>query len=149
MNRLRAIRTFAALPMARKRLALAAVVRLVQASLATRLLPIRWVSRHYGRLRDQGFEVPLHDRVEEARAIGRMVETVAARMPGRPACLPQAVAVKWMLDRRGITSALIIGARPARRADGSLDAHAWVRIGHRIVIGGSRSKTYQVLSVFA
>ncbi len=38
-------------------------------------------------------------------------------------CLPQSVAISWMLTRRGITCEFVIGAQPK---EGQLDAHAWV-----------------------
>lgn len=38
-------------------------------------------------------------------------------------CLPQSVAICWMLVRRGQSCQLVIGARPT---EGQLDAHAWV-----------------------
>ena len=38
-------------------------------------------------------------------------------------CLPQSVAISWMLARRGIACEFVIGARPK---EGQLDAHAWV-----------------------
>lgn len=39
------------------------------------------------------------------------------------ACLPQSIALAWMLARRGQPCTLLIGARPE---GGTLAAHAWV-----------------------
>ena len=51
--------------------------------------------------------------------------TRAARhVPFRAVCLPQAIAAKAMLRRRGINSVLHFGV--AKRSDQSLDAHAWL-----------------------
>ncbi len=69
-----------------------------------------------------------------AIAAVRQAVTVAARtVPWNAVCLPQAMASKAMLARRGQGSALHIGAgRSDRRA---LTAHAWLVAGGEVVIG--------------
>ena len=62
---------------------------------------------------------------ETGRALGRLVNAVAWRLPGRPACLTRSVTLWWLLRRRGIDSEIRIGVR---RADGRLEAHAWVEL---------------------
>jgi hypothetical protein len=64
----------------------------------------------------------------------RQAVTVAARnVPWNAVCLPQAMAAKAMLARRGQGSALHLGA--AKAASGGLTAHAWLVAGGEIVIG--------------
>lgn len=65
------------------------------------------------------------------RRVGQMVTRVAALLPWHPTCLPQALATRWMLRRRQVPSALHLGLADAR----SLDAHAWVTVGPRTVVG--------------
>ncbi|MGB0387104.1 MAG: lasso peptide biosynthesis B2 protein [Ardenticatenaceae bacterium] len=55
--------------------------------------------------------------------IVRAVQRAAHLHPIPMLCLPQSVALSWMLARRGLTCELVIGARPK---EGTLDAHAWV-----------------------
>lgn len=47
-------------------------------------------------------------------------------------CLPQALAAQAMLRRRGIASRLCFGVA---REGKMLAAHAWIEIGHKIIIG--------------
>jgi hypothetical protein len=63
----------------------------------------------------------------------RQAVTVAARnVPWNAVCLPQAMAAKAMLARRGQGSALHLGAA---MAGGRLSAHAWLVAGGEIVVG--------------
>ena len=68
------------------------------------------------------------------------IPRAAARVPWRATCLVQALAAKRWLNRMGIASHLKLGARQGK--DRSLDAHAWLEIGGRIVVGGD-SADYQ------
>ena len=63
--------------------------------------------------------------------VGRMVERVAAILPWHPVCLPQALATQWMLRRRGVPSVLHLGVADVV----TMDAHAWVTVGRRKVVG--------------
>jgi hypothetical protein len=61
------------------------------------------------------------------------VAAAARRIPFAT-CLSQALAVQFLLARRGIESTLWLGAR--RTEVGRFSAHAWVQCGGRFVIGG-------------
>ena len=67
----------------------------------------------------------------------------AARLVPAATCLPQALAVIWMLAARGHTAALRIGVK--RGTAGELLAHAWVEHEDRIIIGNHGVKQYAVL----
>jgi len=66
----------------------------------------------------------------EAARLWRLAAAVARRLPRRPTCLAQALAVGWMLRRRGIATRLRFGVR---RADGVFTAHAWLEWDGRTV----------------
>jgi hypothetical protein len=59
-----------------------------------------------------------------AREVSWAVTRGAAHVPFRAVCLPQAMAARIMLKRRGVASAMHFGA--GRGADKPLDAHAWL-----------------------
>jgi transglutaminase superfamily protein len=61
--------------------------------------------------------------VAAARDIGWAVSCAARHVPFEAVCLPQAIAAKKMLARRGVKSVLHFGVA---RGEDSLDAHAWV-----------------------
>lgn len=66
-------------------------------------------------------------------AVRRAVVVAARNVPWNAACLPQAIAAKAMLARRGQGSALHLGAGMAD--GGGLMAHAWLIAGGEIVVG--------------
>jgi hypothetical protein len=66
------------------------------------------------------------------RAVRQAVTVAARNVPWNAVCLPQAMAAKAMLARRGQGSALHLGAAVA---DGGLNAHAWLVAGGEIVVG--------------
>ena len=53
----------------------------------------------------------------------RMVSIAARHGPWRPACLPTALTLQWLLARRGMSTVLRLGVR---RAGAGIEAHAWV-----------------------
>ena len=54
-------------------------------------------------------------------------------LPNRP-CLPQALVVQFLLQRKGYPTTLHIGV--AKDPGGGLMAHAWVEDAGRVLIGG-------------
>ena len=81
------------------------------------------------------------------RRVARIVRRVAPHVPFPAVCLPQAMALQWMLRRRGVASRLFFGAR--RKAQGAgLDFHAWLTVGGECVIGAGEVETYAPLPPF-
>lgn len=69
-----------------------------------------------------------------SRACTQAVERAALRLPGS-LCLPQAMALQWMLRRRAQTSTIVLGAA-AGQDRGSVDRlHAWVEQDGTILLG--------------
>jgi hypothetical protein len=66
-------------------------------------------------------------------AVRQAVIVAARNVPWNAVCLPQAMAAKAMLARRGQGSTLYLGA--ARAESGGLTAHAWLVADGEIVVG--------------
>jgi hypothetical protein len=60
---------------------------------------------------------------ETAERVARLVSIAANHGPYRATCLPQSLALWWLLRRRGIAAYLRIGVR---KEQGEFQAHAWV-----------------------
>jgi hypothetical protein len=90
-------------------------------------VPFGRIARWLLRSPDTG----LHDAAT-VLAVGEAVTIAARNVPWNAVCLPQAMAAKAMLARRGQGSTLHLGA--ARASDG-LTAHAWLVAGGEIVVG--------------
>lgn len=82
------------------------------------------------------------DRLREAKRVGYVIGAGAARLPWHPNCLPQALAAHRMLRRRGIPSRLHLGVAAGR------EAHAWVTVGDRAVIGAAGRERFVPLAAF-
>ena len=61
---------------------------------------------------------------EIALEVGWAVTRASRHVPFEAVCLPQAIAARVMLTRRGVVSVMHFGARTGR--DKPLDAHAWL-----------------------
>ena len=72
---------------------------------------------------------------------------VAGHVPFPAVCLPQAMALQWMLRRRGVSSRLVFGTR-RKAQDSGLDFHAWLTVGGECVIGAGEVETYAALPPF-
>ena len=79
----------------------------------------------------------LADQAQDLRArhLARHVERAAGRLPGTSKCLPQAMALSWMLRRLHIPHRVALMARPASARGGVDDLHAMVRCGDAIILG--------------
>jgi hypothetical protein len=71
------------------------------------------------------------------------ISRMAARVPWRSDCLVQALAGQRWLARLGIPSEIVVGT--AKLANGQFDAHAWLRHGDRVVLGGDISRFQPLL----
>ncbi len=125
------LRRFARLDGARRALLIEAAAWLLLARLALLLVPFRRLARGLGTFVPptdsrgaQGQPYTPHEYVLLAHDIGWAVTRAARHVPFRAVCLPQAMAARIMLNRRGVASAMHFGA--ARGKDKPLDAHAWL-----------------------
>ena len=117
------------------------------------VVPFPRLARHLGT-----FVPPTDVRVFQARSGGapeqvRLVSEVAwavtraARVvPFRAVCLPQAMAARIMLARRGIGSILHFGAAKGR--DKPLDTHAWLDAAGVEVTGYPVAGTFTEIACF-
>lgn len=114
---------------------------------AVHLLPFRWIAPRLGRQMD----APLDETItgEQARfahQIGWAIQTFARFFPWDVKCLGQAVAGKWMLQRRRMPSTLYLGVD--RGEETWLDAHAWLRFGQEILTGEPGHERFKVIAAF-
>jgi hypothetical protein len=66
------------------------------------------------------------------KRVGTAVERVSRALPWRPACLPQAIATRAMLRRRGVSCESHLGVTESN----PVTAHAWITVGGTVVQGG-------------
>jgi hypothetical protein len=126
---------------------LEAVVELARASLALRLASPQRTAGLLGRLDGAGtgaVEPVRREQLLEAGIVGSVVARDARRLPWHPTCLRQALAVQRMLRRRGIPARLHLGVASIAE----VEAHAWVTVGDRVVIGARERERFTPLGAF-
>ncbi len=107
---------------------------LLEAALFLGLARLMLLTVPFGRIApwlQRSPDSPPHDP-RTVLAVGEAVTIAARNVPWNAVCLPQAMAAKAMLARRGQGSALHLGA--AKVSD-RLTAHAWLVAGGQIVVG--------------
>ena len=137
----RKLSTFLRMRCADRFLVCEAIVTLALARLIVLTVPFRlmapWLSR-----------APQTDACDAALVLRvRKAVTAAARnVPWNAVCLPQAIAAKAMLARRGCGSSIYLGAN--LNAQGKLTAHAWLVAGGTVVVGAAGIRRVTSLARF-
>jgi hypothetical protein len=126
-DRLRRIRSalFGALPVV-------ATVRL-----ALWIVPFRTTRRFVGSISPHGSAAAPDP--SEVRRLVRAVRA-ASRLVPQATCLTQAIALHYLLARRGRAARIHIGVR--RAESGGFESHAWVELDGVVVIGGGDLSTF-------
>jgi hypothetical protein len=111
-----------------------AMALLLTAKFLIHVVPLGWWRRSLGEVRNS---VSIPKDADTPTPVVTAVNRAALRLPGEYVCLPRAMAVQWMLRRRGISASLVFGIA-ADQQHGALHAlHAWVESGGTTIIGGS------------
>jgi hypothetical protein len=127
----RRLRRLARIDGRQRGLLIEAAVWLLLARLALLAIPFPTLARRLGafvpptdaRVTLAGRDASTRD-AQLAVEIGWATVRAARHVPFRAVCLPQAMAARIMLRRRGVASVLHFGA--ARGTDRPIDAHAWL-----------------------
>ncbi|MDI5934186.1 lasso peptide biosynthesis B2 protein [Halomonas sp. LN1S58] len=114
-----------------------AAMQLLLAWLVVRVVPFRWWSHWLGD--SISGEADPQDAIDDQRArdISWAVTAINRAVGGRYTCLMLAVAAQRMLDRRHISSSLVLGTFTEYGEDRCpiMTAHAWLRVGRQVVLG--------------
>lgn len=140
------LRNFLALPAAERMATLEAAAALTMASAMLSVLPFHRVANWLGGTDEAAAHIPANPDV--LKNVGTAVIRAARHLPWRPLCLPQAMAARVMLRRRGIASTLHFGMNVASDSRQML-AHAWLTVGETGVIGQPDDDDFAVLARFS
>lgn len=77
----------------------------------------------------------------EVRDLIAAIDRASRYVPGAT-CLPRAIALTWMLRRRGVAAAVRLGARSR---NGAFTAHAWVEFAGRVLNDPEIAQEYEPL----
>ena len=144
-------RVLLALPMEEK----AWVVLLFLASLLAKsallVLPLRYffplLGSHHRNDRITVAVAP--ETISRARRMGSLMQQISGKAIWETRCLPQAISVKWLLNRYRIPAVFYLGARIDADSGERMKAHAWVQVDDTVIVGGPQHIDYQVVATFA
>lgn len=84
-----------------------------------------------------------NERAVDLARLSWAIGAVGARAPWRADCLVQAMAAAHWLGRHGVRWAFYLGVAPA---EGTIAAHAWLRVGDTMVTGGDGAAFTQLVA---
>lgn len=138
--------TFLKKPPADRVLYLEATFWLAISRLAILILPFKWIAPFLGTHMAQTDTRDDPAQKETTTRVCRTIGTMSRHLPWECKCLAQAISGKRMLRRRHIHSTLYLGV--AKKQNGDLNAHAWLRTGDTVVLGGGGLERFAVVSTF-
>jgi len=134
---------------ARRGLLIEAVLWLAIAKLALFVVPFSKLARRMGTIVPP-IPAPADDTSSEhadiAREVGWAVTRAARHAPFTAVCLPQAMAARLMLHRRGVSSVLHFGASTGGQKP--LEAHAWLDAAGVEVTGYPVARRFTEIACF-
>jgi len=151
LRNLRARRVrFACVNTGQKLLLLEAAFWLLVSKLAVKLVPFRYWSRFLGAKAAADLLEDTPHCPDISHEVSQAIFHVNCVFRGRFTCLMQATAGKALLNRRGIPNTLVLGARTVRGESGELriEAHAWLKCGIAILLGGEAHDQFTVVAQF-
>lgn len=83
--------------------------------------------------KESSFEIS-EEGLEIAKQVRRLVLQVCYHTPWESKCLVQAILSAHLLKRKGMESTLYLGV--SKNVEGDMQAHAWLRVGETIIMGG-------------
>jgi len=147
VKNMRTVTKFFKKPLSDKALYLETTFWLGVSRLAILILPFRWIAPFLGRHMASSDENDENGERQTVISVARAILTMSRHLPWESKCLVQAISGKMMLGRRQIPSTLYLGV--AKEENGDLNAHAWLRAGDIILLGGGGLDRFTVVSTFA
>ena len=117
---------------------------------ATLLLPFNQLAKLLGH-HSQNVQLSSLATEEEylrASRIGRITEITSRYTPWKSKCLVQAIMARTLLGYYGIPYVFHFGAHITGDSKESMKAHAWVKVGPRIITGRKGHKSYGIVATY-
>ena len=136
------LRTMSAMPAAEWIGFFEATACVIWARLLVAMVPLRhWRNQIADGVEARGDPPTLSETERDAvRLVARSIGRAVRNAPVSLVCLPQALAARWMLRRRGVATQLYIGTK--RAAEENREFHAWLKAGRTWVTGHCEEQDY-------
>lgn len=117
-----------------------------RARLVLWLLPFPALERYLGRKGSHSTEAVSKAHYRLAWRVSGAIDTISPYTPFKATCLVQALAAKWLLDRRSVPNTLYLGVH---KLGAGFGAHAWLNVGFETVTGGLTSEANAVVGRYS
>lgn len=124
-----------------------ALTAVIAARIGLWLLPFRWLVRDRYKTSAPDRRDVILTPVTQSRVrwVLRGLDRAVRLLPGQSTCLARALAMGWMLRRRGIPSILYLGVDVN---DGRLSAHAWLWAADGVVTGMAEAISFTPVAMY-
>jgi hypothetical protein len=78
--------------------------------------------------------------------IGSAIEAVSKYTPWKSNCFAQALCAHWILKGRYIVHTIYFGVH--KEGDHQMKAHAWLKVGPKIITGRKGHKNFTTVGIF-
>lgn len=86
----------------------------------------------------------------EVESILKVVKSMSRNTPWESKCMVRAISAKWFLKQQGLDSTIYFGvAKENNDKEEKLKAHAWLRLGDQIVLGGKGHEAFNVVNYYS
>lgn len=114
--------------------------------LSIMVIPFRYLKKVLGVPKQESSLEITHQQLEVAKQVRRIVLLACDHTPWESKCLVRAILTAHLLKRKRIQSTLYLGVNKNR--EGSMQAHAWLRTGDRIIMGGENQSDFIEVAKF-
>ena len=137
------------LPFNEKKLFLQSLGVSLQTYFVISLIPMKWYQKKLLGEQVRRTDTPLYQVSADDKKIKLVAKTVrrcAKYAPWNTKCLVQAITAKNLLRRYNIQSLLVLGVAKLNNSD--LSAHAWLKVGDKIITGKKGMNRFTEVSRF-
>ena len=117
------------------------------AGIANILLPFKIYARFLGQINSESSQNPKNIDWQYVERVSKSVRNVSKVSPLDFKCLVQATVGKYFIAQERIDSTIYFGVKKDQSQN--LKAHAWLRVGPKIVLGGEVVDQYNVVSTYS
>ncbi|MCE7992729.1 MAG: lasso peptide biosynthesis B2 protein [Roseivirga sp.] len=130
-----------------RRLLLEVLILLGVGRLSVLVFPFKKIAGWMGQVQEETLEELSEAHRQSLVRLASAILAVSKYTPWNSNCFAQALCAHWVLKRRGWSHTIYFGVKKEEHK--LMKAHAWLRMGNKIVTGRVGHKQYTVLSKFA
>ena len=120
---------------------------LIISFLLVRVIPLKWYSKLLGdfkheRLNDLNFE-----QKQIVENLVKSIKRCKKHLPWKVKCFDESITAKRVLKNHNIISTLYLGVD--KNKNEKLIAHAWVKVGEKVIVGEKAYQKFKVVGFFS